>query len=539
MTPALSLQEAPETVAPPTSVAAWAWGLALGGMWVWTWLHLSLAWRSFPNYEYGFAVPFLALYLARQRLASRPDAVGSPALGGALFALIAVGAWSVFMLAELLRSIDPVWRPCGMLMAAACTVWTAAWLLRGGGWRLLGVLAFPLAFTWVAVPWPTFVESYVTKGLKHFVTVVDVEALNLTGVPAMRHGNVIDLVSGSVVVDGACSGVNSLQSSLMIALFLGELFRFGVARRILLVALGVVIAICGNMVRTYTLARLVNALGEGAIETYHDHLGLVAIIGIYAAIIAVGWLLARESGLPLRTPHSPGAGYLRAAARLSPIGAGLAALAVLTVPLLANVWFAASPGGEIRQQRTQLFFLRDHPVPPRWKTEPVKFTKTEHEALGFSEGEALRVTTPTGAEGTLYHFFWGPNATHATLFYEHTPDVCMPGGGWQLVGTPNVVSLHVAGTDVAARIFHFEREGAETAAIQTIWHGGESAVIGKMNDAEARAGRLALLWRGPRRRGMEVISVFVAGRADEERYVREAETMLGAFLVPNPAADVR
>jgi hypothetical protein len=64
-------------------------------------------------------------------------------------------------------------------------------------------------------------------------------------------------------------------------------------------------------------------------------------------------------------------------------------------------------------------------------------------------------------------------------------------------------------------------------------------VIGKMSNAEARLGRLGLLWDGPRRHGMEVLSVFVAGRADEARYVREAEAMIAAFLVANPTPDVR
>jgi len=525
--------------APGSRVALWGWLVALGAMWGWTWLHLSLAWRSFPNYEYGVAVPFLALYLARQRYVSHPAPLGPPGIGGGLLGLVALVAWAGFFLGELLRSIDPVWRPGGILLALCCTGLTAAWLVRWGGWRLLGVLAFPLAFTWVAVPWPTFIESALTQGLKRFVTGVNVEALNATGVAAIQQANVIDLLRGTVVVDGACSGVNSLQSSLMIALFLGELFRFSAVRRIVLVAVAVGIAICGNIARTFTLARLVDALGEGAIETYHDSLGLAAILGIYAAIILVGW---RMSGGATRTVRGsetvdPRAGAV--GARLSAPAAGFAALAFLAVPAAAAVWFALSPGGEIRLQRSALFSLRDRPVPAGWTVEPVKFTKTEHEALGFSEGQALRVTSPAGAEGTMYHFFWAPEATHATLFYEHTPDVCMPGAGWQLLSPPTVVPLQVARTEVAARLFRFEREGGQTAAIQAIWHGGESAVIGKMDNTEARLGRLALLWQGPRRRGMEVISVFVAGRADEARYVREAEAMVAAFLEANPTPDVR
>jgi exosortase len=529
---------APESAPVAAQLAAWGWALALAAMWVWTWLHLSLAWRSFPNYEYGFAVPFLALYLARQRLAAQPDAVGAPGIGGWLLGLVAIGAWAAFLLGELLRSVDPVWRPSGILMALACTGLTAAWLVRLGGWRLLWGLAFPLAFTWTAVPWPTFAESWLTKGLKHFVTAVNVEILNATGVAAMQKGNVIDLVNGTVVVDGACSGVNSLQSSLMIALFLGELFHFTVVRRIVLLVLAVLIALVGNIARTFTLARLVHAIGEGAVETYHDTLGLIAIVAIYGAIIIVGWMMA-GGGLPSRGGGWSTRGYVRAGARLSPLGAVVAALAICAVPALARVWFAVSPGGEVRKQFSALFFLRDHPVPPGWKVEPVKFTKTEHDALGFTEGEALRVTAPWGAEGTMYHFFWAPTATHATLFYEHTPDVCMPGAGWQLTAPPTVVKLRVAGTEVAARLFPFEREGAQTAAVQTIWHGGESAVIGKMDNTEARLSRLGLLWDGPRRHGMEVLSIFVAGRADEARYVREAEAMLAAFLETNPTPDVR
>jgi exosortase len=532
---------ATHTPAAPASahVAAWAWALALAAMWIWTWLHLSLAWRSFPNYEYGFAVPFLALYLARQRLAAHPEAAGAPGIGGWLLGLVAIGAWAAFFLGELLRSVDPVWRPSGILLSLACTVLTGAWLVRLGGWRLLWVLAFPLAFTWTAVPWPTFAESWLTKGLKHFVTAVNVEILNATGVAAMQQGNVIDLVNGTVVVDGACSGVNSLQSSLMIALFLGELFRFTVVRRVALIGVAVLIAIVGNIARTFTLARLVHALGEGAVDTYHDTLGLIAIVAIYGAIIVAGWWMAGAGGMPARAAGWSADGYVRAAMRFSPLGAAVAALAILAVPAVAKVWFAVSPGGEVRKQLSALFFLRDHPVPPAWKVEPVKFTKTEHEALGFTEGEALRVIAPSGAEGTMYHFFWAPTATHATLFYEHTPDVCMPGAGWQLTAPPTVVKLRVAGTEVAARLFHFERDGGQTAAVQTIWHGGESAVIGKMDNTEARLGRLGLLWDGPRRHGMEVLSVFVAGRADEARYVREAEAMIAAFLEANEAAEIR
>ena len=57
-----------------------------------------------------------------------------------------------------------------------------------------------------------------------------------------------------VGVDEACSGIRSFDATLMISLFLGELYRFGLLRRIGLVGFGVALAFGCNIVRTLILA---------------------------------------------------------------------------------------------------------------------------------------------------------------------------------------------------------------------------------------------------------------------------------------------
>ncbi len=522
--------------------AAVAWGVALAAVWLWTWHHLSLAWSALPNYQYGFAVPLLSLYLARHRFASETESfVASNRwfLQPGVFLAIALLAWSGFTFAELLRRIDPLWRPISFLMMSAATLLTVGWVLRIGGGKLLRALAFPLAFTWTAVPWPTFLETLVTKGLKHFVTAVDVGILNATGVLAFQRANVIDLVGSTVVVDGACSGVNSLQSSIMVTLFLGELFRFRAARRLWLIAAGVVIAIFGNLVRTYLLARLVHIFGEDAIATYHDRLGDAAIITIYLAIIGLAWLMARKTGLPPARDGVAQAGCLLAAARLSPAGAAVALVAFLSVPGLASLWFAVSPGGQIQAQDNALWDLRERQAPARWEVAVVELSRTEREALRFSEGHALRVTMPQGVTGTLFHFFWRPDETHVSLFYDHTPDTCMPGAGWQLTGSPTTVDLRIGGQDIPSRLFHFHREDGDTVAIQTIWNGGSPGLLKRLESSEERAARLALLWKGPRLRGMEVLTAFVSGVQDDEGSIHVAEGMWEHLLAPSSAVGKR
>jgi hypothetical protein len=56
--------------------------------------------------------------------------------------------------------------------------------------------------------------------------------LGWLGVAALQHGNVIEVATGNVGIDKACSGIRSFQATLMISLFLGKLYRLNMTRRL-------------------------------------------------------------------------------------------------------------------------------------------------------------------------------------------------------------------------------------------------------------------------------------------------------------------
>jgi len=64
----------------------------------------------------------------------------------------------------------------------------------GGGW--LRHFAFPILFFLVALPWPVRFEQIVIQDLMRAVTAINVIFLQLAGVPALQHGNVIEIGSG-------------------------------------------------------------------------------------------------------------------------------------------------------------------------------------------------------------------------------------------------------------------------------------------------------------------------------------------------------
>jgi exosortase len=116
---------------------------------------------------------------------------------------------------------------------------------------------------------------------------MNVELLNVIGVPAQQVGSLIHLPNGTVGVDEACSGIRSLQSTLMATAFIGHLtLRTGVLQCSLLI-IGVGLAIFGNLLRSLFLSYSANANGPAAIDRFHDTAGWSILLFTAAGVAAV------------------------------------------------------------------------------------------------------------------------------------------------------------------------------------------------------------------------------------------------------------
>ena len=140
------------------------------------------------------------------------------------------------------------WLYAGIVVAA-----TLYALFLAGGWAWVKHFGFPVALILVAVVWPFRIEKGLTQGLMRLDANLTVELLGWVDIPALQRGNLIELSTGTVGVDEACSGIRSFQSSLMAALVMGELYRFRLLPRAALVLCGIVLGFCFNVVRTLIL----------------------------------------------------------------------------------------------------------------------------------------------------------------------------------------------------------------------------------------------------------------------------------------------
>ncbi len=159
--------------------------------------------------------------------------------------------------------------------------------------------AFPVCFILVAVQWPWRLEGPLTQGLMRLDTSVTVEILGWFDTPAVQHGNIIELATGTVGVTEACSGIRSFQSTLMGALFLGELYLLRWRVRLLLIGLGLLVAFFLNLCRTLLLSWQSAKGGTEALHQWHDPAGFTIALLCFFSLWALTVLIrngAKDQG---------------------------------------------------------------------------------------------------------------------------------------------------------------------------------------------------------------------------------------------------
>lgn len=501
-----------------------AWPLAVAFAWLWTWRHLSVEWRTNAQYEFGFGVPFLFAYLFWKRWSGPME----PAAHRTWCLLPLAVAWCAMALGELLRWHDPVWRFTGGLLTLGATLLAATWLWLAGGRPLLRRQLFPLAFAWLAMPWPVPLELFVTQHLLHFVTGVSTILINFLGIAALQRGNVIELSSGYIGIDEACSGIQSLQASIMASLFLGEFFRLRVTRRCWLVPGGIFIALIANLGRVLGLTLLLNARGREAALHAHDVVGTVATAATFLAILAIAARLSkgREAG-------NAAASHGHFSGRMGMPGpAGWAVLgAFALIPLLTWRWFAFVQIPDSELPRHPRWQFNTASLPADWDAEPFEPTERERSMLQFSEWSAFRLHSPEGWSAQVIHLFWKPGVSMPGMAFYHTPSMCMPWADWEQRGEAEQITLRPHDSPIPFVLYRFAQEGAQEIVLQSLASAGRADYfLVEPGHVGGRFSRLAMLWKAPRRQVNEELLIYLPQLGDPPRQLAASRELLEIVL---------
>jgi exosortase len=205
-----------------------------------------------------------------------------------------VGVGTPFvLLAELYKNGVANTPAASFSLSIGCFLFLAAIMLNTYGRATFRHFLFPLLFLFVAVPLPKLLWNPIVLGLQGLITGWDVAALRLMGIPASQQANVILLPNCVVGVDEACSGTRSLQSSIMAALFIGDLTLKRRSSKVVFFLAGVGLAIMGNFLRSFYLSLTAHQRGLEALEGVHDAAGWSILVFTACGLMGMAWLMGR------------------------------------------------------------------------------------------------------------------------------------------------------------------------------------------------------------------------------------------------------
>lgn len=139
---------------------------------------------------------------------------------------------------------------------------------------------FPMFYLGFCIPPPGWLIDELTAPLKQFISFVSTQLASLVGIPIMQEGVTLYVAQYQLLVEDACSGMNSLVGLTAISLFYIYLLRGSSVRYSILLTLFVIpIAIVGNIIRILILILLTYFFGD---EVAQGFLHMAAGITLFA-----------------------------------------------------------------------------------------------------------------------------------------------------------------------------------------------------------------------------------------------------------------
>jgi exosortase/archaeosortase family protein len=376
----------------------------------------------------------------------------------------------------------------------------------------------------VAVPWPVRLEQAIIQNLMRCVTAINVFFLSVAGIPALQHGNVIEVRSGLIGIEEACSGVRSLQATLMVSLFLGELYSFSAARRVVLVGVGAALAFICNLVRTAILVWVGAHHGADSIEAWHDPAGLTILLVCLFGLWGLSLWMSRHAA------HQPAPAYGGTASkRFVPLALlfGLACWMLIS-ELSVQSWYGL--------HQSELATSRWHAQWPK-KDESYKSVSippATQSILRYDDGGGAIWTGPDLRHWMMYFFRWLPGRTAALFVKVHRPDVCLPASGLIMTRDDGIQLMTVNGIKLPVRWYRFDDHGVPLHVAYCYWDARSSyeTVNSAIEEDWTARGRIRAALKGRREIGAQMLELVVWGYDDDADAKIALERQLALIIQP-------
>lgn len=230
---------------------------------------LESTWNAENDYEHGWMIPLLSLYMLRHAALKVKDTLRDAE--GSLHGLWAIALGALLCVLAVRTQQGRV-----AIGALPFLLTGLVWCYWGG--RAALASAFPFFFLWLSIPLPGFQQA--TVGMQLLATQGAHWGAGLLGVETIMDGTNIASATGNwdaYSVAGGCSGIRSLMALLMISIAWAYLAdNLSLWKRLVLGLSAIPLAIIANAFRVasiFVCAEYINPAFAG--KTWHDWSGLL------------------------------------------------------------------------------------------------------------------------------------------------------------------------------------------------------------------------------------------------------------------------
>ena len=403
------------------------------------------------DYSYCYLIPFVVLYLIWEKRRVLNNSPSSPSWVG----FIPFGLGVVFF-----------W--LGELGGEFLTLYISFWLITVGiiwnhlGWGKIKVLAFSLFMILTMFPLPDFLYKKISLNLQLISTKLGVALVQIYGMSAYREGNIIDLGFTQLQVVEACSGLRYLISLVILSILLAYFFKGSLWKRAIIVVSSIPTSIMMNSLRIALTGILYEVWGAKVAEGFfHGFSGWLIFLVALGIMLAEMWLLGKiapaldgrqkneiqNSKLNIQDADLKTSNLKPETQDSKPKTLNLKPKTLRTffsppqfivAIILLGATLAFSYGIEFREKipikkSFDLFPLRINEWSGTRETMEQKFIDT----LDFSDYVIIDYKDKAGKQVNFYVAYYESQRKGESI---HSPETCLPGGGWEFreAGTVNI-----------------------------------------------------------------------------------------------------
>jgi exosortase D (VPLPA-CTERM-specific) len=399
---------------------------------------LVTRWNNQEEYGHGYFIPVISGWFLWSRRDAMLAAIGKATwLGPALIAVGCVGL--------LLGELTAIY----VLIQFSFLLTIVGLVLAFGGTSLLKVAILPIIFLVFAIPLPYFLGAQLSWRLQLISSDLGVAILRLLGNSVYLEGNVIDLGIYKLQVVEACSGLRYLYPLLSISFLMAYMYKAQFWKRALVFLSAIPITVIMNSLRIAMVGVLVNKWGSGMADGFLHYFEGWIIFMVCLTILVAEIMLLEKLGQKRSFWQAVDVPEIAAVKTNSQESLPNKPL-MLSVALLIFSLVSVNLLGDRQEIKPIRQAFSSFPKTiDTWTAKESSMDKAVEKYLGVDDYLLADFSSPNNGSVNYYVAYY---ASQRKGVSPHSPQVCMPGGGW-IISSLDRITIDVAGK----KDFHVNR----------------------------------------------------------------------------------